>query len=191
MLDLDFTRGACLKGDWVQVGVWRGGGALFLRALMKDIGHSGSLHLFDTFDDIPIAGVLHNRDRAFIDALGLKQKGNAGVASVRQVERLFQEFELDEAVILHAADIRTSSVNGGPSRIAVLHLDVDFYEPTFESLSLFYDSVIPGGIIIIDDYYMELLNCKKAVDDFFEERNIDKTLLKRYSSYSVKLVKPE
>jgi hypothetical protein len=41
-----------------------------------------------------------------------------------------------------------------------VHIDVDLYEPTRESLKFFYDRMVPGGIIIMDDYGFE--NCPGA-----------------------------
>lgn len=39
----------------------------------------------------------------------------------------------------------------------LVHIDVDLYEPTLESLIFFYDRMVPGGIIVLDDYGFE--NC--------------------------------
>ena len=38
------------------------------------------------------------------------------------------------------------------TRIALLHLDMDVKEPTDFALELLYDRVVPGGIIVFDDY---------------------------------------
>ena len=37
-------------------------------------------------------------------------------------------------------------------RIALLHIDVDLYEPTKTCLEKFYPHVVKGGIISLDDY---------------------------------------
>jgi O-methyltransferase len=55
--------------------------------------------------------------------------------------------------------------------LALLILDGDMYSSTIQVLEKLYDKVSPGGYIIIDDYGC-LANCKKAVDDFREKRNI-------------------
>lgn len=37
-------------------------------------------------------------------------------------------------------------------RIALLHLDVDVYRPSRVALDAFYELVVPGGVLIFDDY---------------------------------------
>src|SRR5690606_21737898 len=69
------------EGDWVQVGVWRGGGALFLRAMMEDLGCKGRLHLFDTFDEIPIERLHHDKDIGFVEGLSLRDNKKVAPAS--------------------------------------------------------------------------------------------------------------
>ena len=53
--------------------------------------------------------------------------------------------------------------------IAVLRLDGDWYESTMTCLENLYDQVLPGGIIIIDDY-QDWDGCTRAVHDFLSAR---------------------
>ena len=55
--------------------------------------------------------------------------------------------------------------------IAVLRLDVDWYESTKICLEKLYDKVIDGGVIIIDDYG-HWVGAKRAVDEFRDKHNI-------------------
>jgi hypothetical protein len=41
-----------------------------------------------------------------------------------------------------------------PEPIAVLRLDGDWYESTLTCLESLYPKVTPGGVVIIDDYYV-------------------------------------
>ena len=56
-------------------------------------------------------------------------------------------------------------------------MDVDFYQPTYNTLKLLYPRVISGGYIFIDDYGIEFFNCKKAVDTYLNENNIKVNLV--------------
>ena len=183
-------QGIQREGDWVQVGVWRGGGALFLRALMEDLGCKGRLHLFDTFDAVPVDQLRHCKDVAFVEGLSLKNNQKIAPASPVQVKELFSKQKLSGRVEIYPGDISNMSRKLVPKSISFLHLDVDFYEPTYQALSLFYDNVVPGGTIIIDDYYMDLLGCQDAVNDFMSVNGICRSVLGRFSSYSAKLTKP-
>jgi O-methyltransferase len=53
-----------------------------------------------------------------------------------------------------------------PGGIAVLRLDGDWYESTMTCLRALYPQVVPGGLIIIDDYFA-WDGCAKAVNEYF------------------------
>jgi hypothetical protein len=55
--------------------------------------------------------------------------------------------------------------------IAILRLDGDFYESTKVALECLFDSVVSGGVVIVDDYG-SFEGCRKAVDEFLRARNI-------------------
>jgi hypothetical protein len=56
------------------------------------------------------------------------------------------------------------------SPVCLAHIDCDWYESVFLSLERIEPFVVSGGIIIIDDYYA-YTGCKKAVDEYFKDRN--------------------
>lgn len=67
-------------------------------------------------------------------------------------------------------------------RISLLHLDVDVYKPTKVALDFLYDRVVPGGLIVLDEYaMMEWGGESKALEDFLRERNITGIDLKTFS----------
>jgi hypothetical protein len=54
---------------------------------------------------------------------------------------------------------------------AFVHIDVDLYEPTRDSIAFFYAHVSPGGIILCDDYgFTTCPGATKASDDFFRDK---------------------
>ena len=60
--------------------------------------------------------------------------------------------------------------NATIGQIAVLRIDGDTYEATYQVLQFLYDQVAVGGYIVYDDY--KFLESRKAWDDFRTERNI-------------------
>jgi O-methyltransferase len=56
-------------------------------------------------------------------------------------------------------------------KIAFLRLDGDWYDSTMDCLINLYDYMVPGGCIVIDDYYT-WEGCNKAIHDFFNGRGI-------------------
>jgi SAM-dependent methyltransferase len=56
--------------------------------------------------------------------------------------------------------------------IAFLHMDGDWYDSTRDILVNLYDQLVPGAYVQVDDYgHWE--GCRKALHDFFSERDID------------------
>ena len=68
--------------------------------------------------------------------------------------------------------------NNIPEKIAILRLDTDWYESSKYELEQMYDNVVPGGIIIFDDYY-HWNGQRKATDEFFSSRNISYKFMKK------------
>ena len=50
------------------------------------------------------------------------------------------------------------------------NLDMDFYQPQLDGLRYFWPKMIPGGVILLHDYFHpDLPGVKEAVDDFEQE----------------------
>lgn len=178
------------RGDWVEVGVWKGGAALFLRSMMKELDINTNLFLYDTFSEFPIHNITKEKDKDFMYSMELN-KQNYKNSYLPEVQKLFQKFNLESNVHYKVNDINSLNTSDIPNKIALLFIDVDFYEPTYRTLELFYDSLISGAIVIIDDYLMQYLNCKDAVDDFFKLRDINfENKFIQISEFSVLFIKP-
>ncbi|MFM7447889.1 MAG: TylF/MycF/NovP-related O-methyltransferase, partial [Leptolyngbyaceae cyanobacterium] len=59
--------------------------------------------------------------------------------------------------------------------IAILRLDGDWYESTKIPLDNFYDLIVPGGAVIVDDY-ATCFGSRRAVDEFRLNRDIKSPL---------------
>ncbi len=174
------------SGAWVELGVWKGGGALFFKSLMNELDIDEKLYLFDTFGKIPTNKLKHAKDIEFVNSFQISEQSGY----LKDVQDLFDQFNLNENVLFIESDLEHIHKEQVPDKIAFLFIDLDFFEPIYKSLVLFYDNIVKGGVLIIDDYYLDCLNCKEAVDEFFKERDIDlKSVSSRFSSYAIKIVK--
>ncbi len=54
--------------------------------------------------------------------------------------------------------------------IAFAHIDVDWYEPVLHSITQIWPLLSAGGIVIFDDY-SDWGGCKKAVNEYFADKN--------------------
>ncbi len=51
-------------------------------------------------------------------------------------------------------------------RFSFVHIDVDLYQPTLDSMSFFYERINPGGIILVDDFgFTSCVGATQAVDE--------------------------
>lgn len=56
---------------------------------------------------------------------------------------------------------------------ALLHIDVDLYEPTVDALEFFWPRMAIGGVVVCDDYgFIECPGALKAMDDFFADKKV-------------------
>jgi len=59
-------------------------------------------------------------------------------------------------------------------RICLLHFDCDLYVPTKVGLEQLWDLVVPGGVVLFDEYGIRPWEGESnAVDEFFRDRKID------------------
>ena len=58
-------------------------------------------------------------------------------------------------------------------RIALLHLDLDLYEPTYFALEMLWDLVLPGGLIVFDEFALPPWEGEaKAWEDFARNKGL-------------------
>lgn len=167
---------AGLTGPVVECGVAAGSQAAMMARGIMSLGGANELHLYDSFEGIPLAGP-KDADQPGIGAI--THDVNAPLC-----ERLrssgVSAYGMDVVRRNHAAwgiNLRTTYVAGwfqdtvpkcDLTDIAILRLDGDLYESTMVCLEHLYDRVAVGGLIIIDD--IDLPGCRLACEEFFEAR---------------------
>lgn len=57
-------------------------------------------------------------------------------------------------------------------KISILYIDVDLEQPTYISLKYLWDKIVPGGIIVFDEYQYHKFSESIGVDKFFKELNL-------------------
>lgn len=162
-----------IPGDIVECGVWRGGNIMMSRLVCPD----RLCWLYDTFNgmtephhefDFKRSSMNSNGEKA-IDRYRAKQNGGTkwDAVSLLEVQNEFERLGLIDGTIWVEGDIVKTLDDGlQPSEIAILRLDVDWYEPTKAALEHLYPRLVSGGFLIIDDYG-HWMGCRKAVDDYF------------------------
>ena len=62
-------------------------------------------------------------------------------------------------------------------QLSMIRLDMDYYKPTKIALGKLYDKLSVGGIVICDEYNLNMMGEYLAVDEFRTERNITSPLI--------------
>jgi hypothetical protein len=169
-----------IEGDIVECGVWKGGSMLLVaRKLARSGDTQRNLFLFDTFEgmseptkedvsavDKSAAGVLlESSDRTAGDNVWCYSPLDEVKANLKQSKYPFERIRFIKGKVEET--LPEPSI--GP--IALLRLDTDWYESTKWELETLYDKLVPGGVLIIDDYG-HWSGSKKAVDEFFAARRL-------------------
>jgi hypothetical protein len=141
-----------IQGDFVEVGVWRGGSSL----VAKNFFHGErEFFLFDTYagmtkpseNDFRI-GAKNNQSSVSKWENGQKTDHNEWVfASLEEVKKNFATFGLlDSSIMFHKGDVReTLNEVPLPIEIALLRLDTDFYDSTLIELKILWPLLVSGG----------------------------------------------
>lgn len=149
-----YTRG--LPGCLAECGVYEGASAYFLAQARSD----AVVHLFDRFEGLPAPGeedavteaeVFRWAPGDFRARLSVLSSNLAAFANVR----------------IHRGDIPGVLQCVSDERFCLVHIDVDLYRPTLDSLQFFYPRVVPGGVIVLDDYgFASCPGAHRAVKEF-------------------------
>lgn len=165
------ANAARLDGDFVECGVNRG---FLASAIMESLDWDSlgkQFYLLDTFRGI---------DERFVSpadkASGALEKSTKSLASgfyVQGIEEVRTNFSQWENVSLIEGSIPETLPQVRAKKIAYLHLDMNCSEPEIAAIQFFWDRLVPGAFVLLDDYaYHGYLSQKLAMDRFAQEKEI-------------------
>jgi hypothetical protein len=166
-----YKRIVNLPGEILEFGVYKGTSMarlLTFRNLLES-PFSRQIIGFDAFGIFPRTG--DNDDRTFIDKF--EREGGPGYSIDEVTSYLsFKQLANFELIAGSVFDTLPVYLEARPQlRIALLHLDMDVYEPTKFVLELLSDRVVKKGLVMIDDYGT-VSGASKAVDEWNENRGL-------------------
>jgi len=174
-----------VPGDFIEIGVWKGGIIMIMLYKLLQLGVTDRIiHVYDTFSGMTESS-LKDIDRFGIVA-DYKAPGIICSASYEDVYNNIQSIGYPmKNIIFHLGDIRNTDVSCIPNKIALLRLDIDWYELYKFALPLFEPNVSNDGIVTIDDYNF-WNGCKEAVDEYIENKDIELKIIDDCGVYYVK-----
>jgi len=167
---------AHIEGIFIEAGCAAGGSAIVM-ASAKSKGRS--LHVHDVFGLIPEPSKkdgpdVHERYQVIRSgqAEGTETKAYYGYRPdlLKEVEASFCRYGLHpkEHKISLIPGLFADTING-TDKVALAHLDGDWYESVMVCLERIGPRISSGGRLIIDDYDA-WSGCRRAVDDYLRER---------------------
>lgn len=151
---------ATIEGDVAECGVRQGRSTIFM--LSAD-PRRRTYHLFDSF-----AGLSEPAEDDRDDKGNLKWVAGDLKTDEALTRRNLSSFDNVE---FHVGWIPDTLPAVQDKMFALVHIDVDLYEPTRDSLAFFYDRTRHGGLIVCDDYgSAKCPGARKAFDEFLADR---------------------
>jgi len=146
-------------GDVAECGVWNGKSSAFL--LSAD-ARTRDYHLFDSFE-----GLSEPTAEDILAATGRPHWRKGMIESQEdQTRRNLSDFK---NVHFHPGWIPARFPDVSDRSFALVHLDVDLYEPTRDALAFFWPRIAVGGMLVCDDYgSVKCPGPRKALDEFFD-----------------------
>ena len=137
---------------------------------------------FDIFDSVSKGAIL--------DKDGVLDKSNMNTVyskveeselSLKNITKQLDGMQLDKKYMLVQGDVEdtlpTFLAENPGFRISLLYIDVDLNRPTYYSLKYLWDRILPGGIILFDEYEYHKFSESVGVERFLKERGLAYNLI--------------
>jgi Macrocin-O-methyltransferase (TylF) len=165
-----------LPGLVIEAGTALGGSAIVMAAAKSP---ERPMKVYDVFGMIPPPGEQDGEDvhARYAQIAGGKAKGVGGATYYGYQDDLYQTVTDSFARLgVPAAEHNVELIQGLfedtidlHEPVAFAHLDGDWYESTMTCLERIAPRLVPGGRIVLDDYY-KWSGCRTAVDEYFADR---------------------
>lgn len=162
-----------VPGSIIECGVFKGTSLLRFAMFRELLSNSWSKKVvgFDTFGKFPETEFEEDKAKRqnFVDNAGEESISKEQLLKVLDNKQINYNIELVEGDVLNT--IPDYLQNNPETKISLLNLDTDIYEPAVKILEELYPRINPGGVLVIDDYGV-FSGETKAVDEYFAGRKV-------------------
>jgi O-methyltransferase len=162
-----------VPGDCIETGVWRGGGSIYMRAVLNAYGATDRrVWAADSFEGLPAPNPRYPADQSstFHESPQL-------AVSLEEVRANFERFGLlDESVVFLKGWFSETLPSTHDQTWSLVRLDGDMYESTMDALTHLYPNLSTGGWLIVDDYKF-VDSARQAVDDYRARNGITEPIV--------------
>jgi hypothetical protein len=144
-----------LPGDTAECGVWTGSSSWFI---VDHFAGQGKVHHgFDSFEGLSRPSP---KDGSYWHSGDLETAEEVARSTLQGFDAVLYRGWIPE---------RFSEV--ASRTFCFVHVDVDLYEPTRDAIEFFYPRMVPGGVMLFDDYgFRTCPGATAAVDEFIAGR---------------------
>jgi hypothetical protein len=163
-----------IPGDFIECGVWRGGAAIFMRAILNAYHVSDrTVWVADSFEGCPQPDA-----KKYPHDMGVDFYLNKDIAvPLEWVKSNFERYGLlDNQVMFLKGWFKDTLPQAPIQRLSLLRIDGDLYESTMDALVNLYGKLSLGGYVVIDDFW-EVAACRKAVLDYRKSSGIEEKII--------------
>jgi hypothetical protein len=156
-------------GDFVECGVFKGDMAWVVGEATGLEQTGRQFHLYDSFEGFDPT---QTTEEDFPDLPGFLDHANAIYSTKCLWDGVRARFADLPHYHLHKGYLPgTLDRDGFPEHIAYLHIDLNVAQVEIACLERLFDRVVPGGMIVFDDYGWKVFHRQKEAEDaFFAER---------------------
>lgn len=162
-----------IDGAFVECGVAAGHSSAIAGIAMKSLNIDKSFYLYDTFEgfNFDLDEELDFEGNSIADYDLSKYKSIQ--TSVEEVEKKLLMSGIEKKnIVMVKGMVENTIPTQMPDKISVIRLDMDLYKPTLHCLKHMFSKLEENGYLIIDDYG-HWQGCKQAVDEFFNQEQLD------------------
>lgn len=148
-----------IPGDTAECGIYQGCSSYMMCKMNQNNSNYHRIHfMFDSFEGLSAPSEIDGTHW---------QKGNLSC----DMNRVEANLSGCSNYSLHKGWIPERFLDVENRLFSFVHIDVDLYNPTFDSIQFFYPRIHPGGIIVCDDYgFTSCVGATKAVDEFLQDK---------------------
>lgn len=154
-----------LSGDLAECGCYVGTSAFFI----AQASTHGKLYLFDSFQGLSAPDAT---DRNVGESVMPWSEGG-GDLTASEATLQYNLARYDTVVVLPGW-IPERFAEVADHQFRLVHIDVDLYQPTRDSLNFFYPRLVKGGVIVMDDYgFKTCPGATRAADELAVSEGIE------------------
>jgi hypothetical protein len=179
-----FSEVMHLPGDIVEVGVFKGSGMATFSKFVEIFCPNSNKKIigFDIFSDLQKEKIL-NKDGAFDkDKMNtVYSKVDNNELSIDSVYSRLDKMNIHKKYMLVMGDVQDTLpifINENPGfRVSLIYIDVDLERATYNTLKYLWDRLLPGGIIVFDEYEYHKFSESNGLEKFLKEFNLPYELI--------------